>query len=63
MTPFAGAKGTVLEGGMRVPMIVRWPGKIPAGAVSNGIMSGLDWFPTLVAAAGDQNIIDDLKKR
>lgn len=61
MTPFAGAKGTVLEGGMRVPMIARWPGKIPAGTVSNGIMSGLDWFPTFLAAAGDKNIVDELK--
>lgn len=62
MTPFAGAKGTVLEGGMRVPMMVRWPGKIPAGKVSNEIMSGLDWFPTLLAAAGNTTIVDDLKK-
>jgi arylsulfatase len=62
MTPFAGAKGTVLEGGMRVPMIVRWPGKIPAGKVSNEIMSGLDWFPTLTAIAGDPNIVEELKK-
>ncbi len=62
MTPFAGAKGMILEGGMRVPMIVRWPEKIPAGKVSNGIMSGLDWFPTLLAAAGDPNIADELKK-
>lgn len=62
MTPFAGAKGTVLEGGMRVPMIARWPGKIPAGKVSNEIMSGLDWFPTLTKFAGNPNIIDELKK-
>lgn len=61
-TPFAGAKGTVLEGGMRVPMIVRWPGKVPAGVVSNGIMSGLDWFPTLLTVAGDPQIADELKK-
>lgn len=62
MTPFAGAKGMVLEGGMRVPMIVRWPGKVPAGKVENGMMSGLDWFPTLLAAAGDTAIADELKK-
>lgn len=62
MTPFAGAKGMVLEGGMRVPMIVRWPGKIPAGKVENGIMSGLDWFPTLLTAAGNPNIAEELKK-
>jgi arylsulfatase len=61
-TPFAGAKGTVLEGGFRVPCIVRWPGKVPAGKVENGIMSGLDWFPTLVAAAGNPNIVEELKK-
>lgn len=62
MTPFAGSKGMVLEGGMRVPMIVRWPGKIPANTVSNGIMSGLDWFPTLLSAAGDPKIVDELKQ-
>lgn len=61
-TPFAGGKGTVLEGGFRAPCIVRWPGKVPAGKVENGIMSGLDWFPTFVAAAGNPNIVDELKK-
>jgi arylsulfatase len=61
-TPFAGAKGTVLEGGFRVPMIVRWPGRVPAGRIENGVMSGLDWFPTLVAAAGDVNIVNELRK-
>ena len=61
-TPFAGGKGTALEGGFRVPCIVRWPGKVPAGKVENGIMSGLDWFPTFVAAAGNPNIVDELKK-
>ena len=60
-TPFAGGKGTILEGGMRVPMIVRWPNHIPAGTVSNGLMSGLDWFPTLVSAAGNSNIAAELK--
>jgi arylsulfatase A-like enzyme len=59
-TPFAGGKGTGLEGGFRVPAMVRWPGKVPAGKVENGIVSGLDWFPTLVAAAGDPNIVSDL---
>ena len=62
MTPFAGAKGTVLEGGMRVPCIVRWPGMVPAGKVENAIMSGLDWLPTLVAAAGDGAVGDALLK-
>src|SRR5262249_27695783 len=42
-TPFAGGKGTVMEGGFRVPAIIRWPGKVPAGKVENGIFSGLDW--------------------
>jgi arylsulfatase len=60
-TPFAGGKGTALEGGFRVPMIIRWPGKVPAGKVENGIVSGLDWFPTFVAAAGDPNIVEELK--
>jgi len=62
MTPFRGAKGSILEGGMRVPMLVQWPGHIPAGIVENGIMSGLDWLPTLVAAAGNPNIGEELKK-
>jgi arylsulfatase A-like enzyme len=61
-TPFAGGKGTALEGGFRVPCILRWPGKVPAGKVENGVFSGLDWFPTFVSAAGDPNIIDELKK-
>ena len=61
-TPFAGGKGTVMEGGFRVPALIRWPGKVPAGKIENGIFSGLDWFPTLVAAAGDADIVDELKK-
>lgn len=60
MTPFAGQKGMALEGGMRVPAIIRWPGKVPAGKIENGIMSGLDWFPTLVTAAGNSNIVNEL---
>ncbi|HVO31286.1 MAG TPA: sulfatase-like hydrolase/transferase, partial [bacterium] len=60
-TPFAGGKGTVLEGGFRVPAIIRWPGKVKAGTVENGIFSGLDWFPTFVAAAGNGKIVDELK--
>jgi arylsulfatase A-like enzyme len=50
-TPFAGGKGTALEGGFRAPALLRWPGKVPAGKIENGIFSGMDWFPTLVAAA------------
>ncbi len=61
-TPFAGGKGTALEGGFRVPMIIRWPGKVPAGKVENGIVSGLDWFPTFCAAAGNATITDELTK-
>ena len=61
-TPFAGGKGTVLEGGMRVPCIVRWPGKVPAGKVENQMISGLDWFPTFVSAAGNPGIADELKR-
>ncbi len=60
-TPFAGGKGTVLEGGFRVPAVIRWPGKVPSGRVENGIFSGLDWFPTFVAAAGNPTIADELK--
>jgi arylsulfatase len=59
-TPFAGGKGTALEGGFRVPCIIRWPGHVPAGKVENSIISGLDWFPTLVAAAGNPNITSEL---
>ena len=61
-TPFAGGKGTALEGGFRAPAIIRWPGKVPAGKVENSIMSGLDRFPTFVAAAGNPNIVDELTK-
>ena len=59
-TPFAQCKGTIMEGGFRVPCIARWPGKIPADTVQNGLMSGLDWFPTLLAAAGNPTIASDL---
>jgi arylsulfatase A-like enzyme len=61
-TPFAGGKGTALEGGFRVPALLRWPGKVPAGKVENGIFSGMDWFPTFVAAAGNPNIAAELLK-
>jgi arylsulfatase len=61
-TPFYGGKGTGYEGGFRVPAIVRWPGHVPPGKVENGIISGLDWFPTFVAAAGDPNIKEELLK-
>src|SRR4051812_48630303 len=45
-TPFAQSKGTIMEGGFRVPCILRWPGHVPADTVANGIISGMDWFPT-----------------
>jgi arylsulfatase A-like enzyme len=61
-TPFAGGKGTALEGGFRVPCLIRWPGNVPAGKIENSIVSGLDWFPTFVAAAGNPNIIEELKQ-
>jgi arylsulfatase len=60
MTPFRGEKNTGWEGGFRVPFMVRWPGHIPAGVVSNDIMSNLDWMPTLLAAAGEPKIKDKL---
>jgi arylsulfatase len=50
-----------MEGGFRAPAMVRWPGHVPAGKVENGIISGMDWFPTFVAAAGNPNIIAELK--
>ena len=62
MTPFRATKGTVFEGGFRVPAMIRWPGKIKPGAVENGMFSGLDWLPTLAAAAGNPNITDQLLK-
>ena len=61
-TPFAQSKGTVLEGGFRVPALLRWPGKVPADSVQNGIFSGLDWLPTFAAAAGNPNIVAELLK-
>jgi arylsulfatase A-like enzyme len=60
-TPFYGGKGTSYEGGFRAPALIRWPGHVPPASIGNGIISGMDWFPTLVAAAGDPNIVDELK--
>jgi len=59
-TPFAMAKGTVMEGGFRVPAIIRWPGHVPADSIQNGIFSGLDWLPTFLDAAGNAQIDDQL---
>jgi arylsulfatase len=60
VTPFRSEKNTNWEGAYRVPAMVRWPGKIAPGQVSNEIMSHLDWMPTLVAAAGDVGLKDKL---
>jgi arylsulfatase len=60
MIPFRGEKNTTYEGGFRVPMMVKWPGKIKAGQVSNEIVSMEDWLPTFLAAAGDSNIKEKL---
>jgi len=59
-TPFRGEKNTNWEGGWRVPAMVRWPGVIEPGSVSNEVMHHMDWFPTFVAAAGDDNIKEEL---
>ena len=56
ITPFRGEKNTNWEGGFRVPAMVRWPGNIDAGQISNQVMSHLDWVPTLMAAVGDDQI-------
>ncbi|WP_315789851.1 arylsulfatase [Fischerella sp. JS2] len=56
MTPFRNEKNSNWEGAYRVPAMVRWPGKIEAGSVCNGIVSHLDWLPTLLAAAGETDI-------
>jgi arylsulfatase len=56
MTPFRGEKGTTWEGGMRIPMMIKWPGVIKPGTVYNDIISLIDWFPTLCDAAGAPGI-------
>jgi arylsulfatase A-like enzyme len=61
MTPFRNEKNSNWEGGYRVPELIRWPGKIPAGVVANGIVSHLDWLPTFLAAAGEPEIKEKLK--
>jgi arylsulfatase A-like enzyme len=62
VTPFRSTKGTIFEGGFRVPAMIRWPGHVKPGTVENGIFSGLDWYPTLVAAAGNPDITNQLLK-
>ncbi len=60
VTPFHGEKGTTWEGGFRVPMIVKWPGKVKAGTINNEIFDSMDWLPTLVGLAGGPQ---DLKEQ
>src|SRR5499426_1751761 len=62
MTPFRNEKNSNWEGAFRVPAIVRWPGHVPAGIVSNDIVSHLDWLPTFLAMAGDPDVADKLKR-
>ena len=62
MTMFHGEKGSTWEGGFRCPMLVRWPGVIKPGTVFNDIISLLDWFPTLSAAAGEPEIKEKMVK-
>jgi arylsulfatase len=62
MIPFRGEKNTTWEGGFRVPMMVKWPGKIKPGQVSNEIVSMEDWMPTLLAAVGEKDIKKKLLK-
>jgi arylsulfatase len=58
--PFRGEKNTNWEGGWRVPAMVRWPGKVPEGTWSNEIVHHMDWLPTFLAAAGNDNVKEDL---
>jgi arylsulfatase len=60
--PFRGEKGTTWEGGVRVPLLIKWPGKIPAGSISNGIQCHEDLYATLAAAAGLPSLKEDLLK-
>jgi arylsulfatase len=62
MTPFRGEKNSNWEGGWRVPSMIRWPGKIQAGAISNEIMHHMDWLPTFLAAAGEPDVKQKLLK-
>ncbi|MDW7693550.1 arylsulfatase [Flammeovirgaceae bacterium SG7u.111] len=62
VNPFRGEKNTNWEGGWRVPAMVKWPGVIKPGSISNEIMHHMDWMPTFLAAAGDSNLKEDLLK-
>ena len=61
MTPFRSEKNTNWEGGFRVPLVVRWPGKIAPGQISNEIIQHHDWLPTFLAMAGDPEVMEKLK--
>ena len=61
ITPFRSEKNTNWEGGFRVPAMIRWPGKIPAGTILNDMMSHEDWVPTLMTAAGRPTVTEELK--
>jgi arylsulfatase len=62
MTPFRSEKDTNWEGAFRIPLLVRWPGKIKAGVISNEIVQHHDWLPTFLAMAGEPDIVEKLKK-
>jgi arylsulfatase A-like enzyme len=62
MTPFRSEKNTNWEGAFRVPLLVRWPGKIEAGVVSNEIVQHHDWLPTFLAMAGEPDVKEKLLK-
>jgi arylsulfatase len=62
MTPFRSEKDTNWEGAFRIPLAVRWPGKIPAGVVTNDLIQHHDWLPTFLAMAGEPDIVEKLKK-
>ncbi len=62
MTPFRSEKNTNWEGAFRIPMMIRWPGHITAGVVSNEIVQHHDWLPTFLAAAGEPDIVETLKQ-
>ncbi len=62
MTPFRSEKNTNWEGAFRIPMMVRWPGRIPAGVVSNEIIQHHDWLPTFLAMAGEPDIVEKLQR-
>ena len=61
MTPFRNEKNSNWEGAFRIPLLLRWPGKIPAGVVVNDIVQHHDWLPTFLAAAGEPDIVEKLK--